>query len=176
MNGYKKMKKYQFCLLALLFFNLSFGTIIHKSSKGILPPQKGTYYKYELRIISDGLISPDRIEPTIIIKDFDPDYFPVDKMPKPLEGYTALWSQLGYTRLTNDQNAFGFVMVHALIDENGFVKKCILAKELSRTLKDDMLLDMINKTHFEPARRDNEPVDAWIGIPFRFELRKNIGK
>lgn len=100
----------------------------------------------------------------------DPDEFvPVEKQPG--MDIAELQKLVEYPKLAKEAGVEGRVIVKALIDKNGSVKKT-LVEYTDNSLLNQAAIDAIkNYKKFTPAIQNNKPVVVWISIPIRFKLR-----
>jgi len=65
----------------------------------------------------------------------------------------------------------GTVWVKALVGKEGHVKKAVVIKRIdgSESLE-KAALDAVIQTTFKPAFLNNQPVEIWVSIPFKFKL------
>jgi protein TonB len=59
--------------------------------------------------------------------------------------------------------------VHVLAD--GRVGEIIVERSAGHADLDQAAADAVRQWHFEPARRDSEPVATWVLLPVQFQLR-----
>jgi protein TonB len=100
----------------------------------------------------------------------DPDEFvPVEKQPG--MDIAELQKLVEYPKLAKEAGVEGRVIVKALIDKSGSVKKT-LVEYTDNSLLNQAAIDAIkNYRNFTPAIQNNKPVMVWISIPIRFKLR-----
>lgn len=100
----------------------------------------------------------------------DPDEFvPVEKQPG--MDIAELQKLVTYPKLAKEAGVEGRVIVKALIDANGKVRKT-LVEYTDNSLLNQAAIDAIkNYKNFTPAIQNNKPVMVWISIPLRFKLR-----
>jgi TonB family protein len=69
------------------------------------------------------------------------------------------------------KNIEGTVWVKALVSKEGRVKKAVVIKRIdgSESLERAALDSAIQMT-FKPAFLNNQPVEFWVSIPFKFKL------
>jgi protein TonB len=110
--------------------------------------------------LGDGTItiSPDDIDPS-------PDVFKgVEIWPTPVSIPKPEYPELGIKI-----DLEGSVIVKALLDKEGRVKKTILVKS-SHEMFSQPALDAAQKCVFTPAIMNGNPVPVWVSIPFKFKL------
>ena len=100
----------------------------------------------------------------------DPDEFvPVEKQPG--MDIAELQKLVEYPKLAKEAGVEGRVIVKALIDANGKVRRT-LVEYTDNSLLNQAAIDAIkNYKNFTPAIQNNKPVMVWISIPLRFKLR-----
>lgn len=100
----------------------------------------------------------------------DPDEFvPVEKQPG--MDIVELQKSVQYPKLAREAGIEGRVMIRALIDKDGKVRKT-LVEYSDNSLLNQAAIDAIkNYKNFTPAIQNNKPIMIWISIPIRFKLR-----
>ena len=100
----------------------------------------------------------------------DPDEFvPVEKQPG--MDIAELQKSVQYPKLAREAGIEGRVMIRALIDKEGKVRKT-LVEYTDNSLLNQAAIDAIkNYKNFTPAIQNNKPIMIWISIPIRFKLR-----
>jgi protein TonB len=97
------------------------------------------------------------------------DFIPVEKQPG--MDIVELQKLVEYPKLAREAGIEGRVVIRALIDKNGKVKKT-LVEHSDNSLLNQAAIDAIkNYKNFTPAIQNNKPVMVWISIPIRFKLR-----
>lgn len=100
----------------------------------------------------------------------EPDEFiPVEKQPG--MDLAELQKLVQYPKLAKEAGVEGKVIVKALIDKSGAVKKTLIV-DSDNSLLNQAAIDAIkNYKKFTPALQNNSPVMVWVSIPIRFRLR-----
>ena len=100
----------------------------------------------------------------------EPDEFiPVEKQPG--MDLAELQKLVQYPKLAKEAGVEGKVVVKALIDKSGAVKKTLIV-DSDNSLLNQAAIDAIkNYKKFTPALQNNAPVMVWVSIPIRFRLR-----
>ncbi len=97
------------------------------------------------------------------------DFIPVEKQPG--MDIAELQKLVEYPKLAKEAGVEGRVIVKALIDADGKVRKT-LVEYTDNSLLNQAAIDAIkNYKKFTPAIQNNKPVMVWISIPLRFKLR-----
>ena len=79
--------------------------------------------------------------------------------------------QPNYPEIAQQNNWEGRVIVKAYINADGSVGDVQVAKSSGHSELDDAALEAVKRTRFEPARRGEETVAAWVRIPVTFSLQ-----
>jgi TonB family protein len=96
-------------------------------------------------------------------------YASADKLPKPLEGSSAINKKIVYPETARKMGIQGSVFVKAYIDEEGNVTKTELIKGISSDC-DEEAMRAIKATKFQPAELNGIPVKAQISVTVRYKL------
>ncbi len=97
------------------------------------------------------------------------DFVAVEKQPG--MDLVELQKLVEYPKLAKEAGVEGRVIIKALIDKSGGVRKT-LVEYTDNSLLNQAALDAIkNYKNFTPAIQNNQPVMVWISIPIRFKLR-----
>ena len=65
----------------------------------------------------------------------------------------------------------GMVILEVLVGYSGRVVDLRLAQSSGHGVLDDAALEAVKTWRFIPGSRDGLPVDMWVRVPVRFELR-----
>jgi len=97
------------------------------------------------------------------------EFIAVEKQPG--MDIVELQKLVEYPKLAKEAGVEGRVIVKALIDKSGGVRKT-LVEYTDNSLLNQAAIDAIkNYKNFTPAIQNNQPVMVWISIPIRFKLR-----
>lgn len=97
------------------------------------------------------------------------EFIPVEKQPG--MDLVELQKLVQYPKLAKEAGVEGRVVIKALIDKSGKVRKT-LVEYTDNSLLNQAALDAIkNYKNFTPAIQNNKPVMVWVSIPIRFKLR-----
>jgi|SRR6056300_518784 TonB family protein len=97
------------------------------------------------------------------------DFIAVEKQPG--MDIVELQKLVEYPKLAKEAGVEGRVIVKALIDKSGGVRKT-LVEYTDNSLLNQAAIDAIkNYKNFTPAIQNKQPVMVWISIPIRFKLR-----
>ena len=67
----------------------------------------------------------------------------------------------------------GTVFLKVLVDRQGAVRDVTVLKTDSKVLE-QAAIDAMRQWRFTPASLQEEPVDAWITVPFRFKMKDDM--
>lgn len=90
--------------------------------------------------------------------------------PRPLGGYEALGARIYYPQTARDAGLEGTVTVKVFVAKDGRVTDSRISQKLDPEL-DQIALNAVQRTLFEPALKDGKPIDIWISIPIVFALK-----
>ncbi len=76
---------------------------------------------------------------------------------------------VGYPQICRDAGIQGQVLLRVLVDKSGNYKKHEVLAEGHKILR-EAVEKHIGKLNFNPARKDNQPVEFYVNIPFNFVL------
>lgn len=98
------------------------------------------------------------------------EYFvAVEEMPEPIGGMQAVQKHIKYPELARKAGIQGRVFVKAYIDENGDVDNAEIIKGIGGGC-DEVSMEAVYKTKFEPGRQRGENVKVQVTIPIVFKL------
>lgn len=100
----------------------------------------------------------------------DPDEF-VAVEKEPSFDLVALQKSVQYPKLAREAGVEGRVVVRALIDKSGQVKKTLIQASDNSLLNQAAIDAIKNYPDFQPAIQNKQPVTVWISIPIKFKLR-----
>ena len=75
-----------------------------------------------------------------------------------------------YPYIARKRRYEGRVVLRALVDGKGEVKKIVVVKSSGYLVLDKAAINALKKWHFVPARVSGRPVEAWVEVPFVFNL------
>jgi protein TonB len=104
----------------------------------------------------DYSISVEESDP-IVITEAEPLY---RTNPKPR--YPKMAKKRGYE---------GIVILSVLVTREGTVGNLWLFESSGYNMLDNAAMKAVKEWTFEPGRRGNEPVEMWVEVPVRFELK-----
>lgn len=76
-----------------------------------------------------------------------------------------------YPRRAIDLGQEGEVLIRALVGPDGDSREIRLWRSSGVPLLDEAALRAVRRWAFEAARVDGRPVEAWVEVPVRFQLR-----
>jgi protein TonB len=76
-----------------------------------------------------------------------------------------------YPRLARKRGYEGTVVLEVLVDEEGRVEDMRLFRSSEHRILDKAAMASVKKWLFEPGMRGGEPVEMWVKIPIRFQLK-----
>ena len=65
----------------------------------------------------------------------------------------------------------GTVLLDVLVDRQGRVDQVEIAQSCGYRILDRSALKSVRQWRFEPARRFGRPIEMWVQVPIKFELR-----
>ncbi len=155
-----------------------------------LPPEPEPINRPAVPVITIDISEEITISPTTFRDN------PVEKLPEPREdeARTNLIDEPGFTpmtvppRLTNerevrralereypailrDAGIGGRVLVHFFIDEEGIVRRTLVAATSGHASLDEAALRVAGVARFTPALNLDQLVPVWIQLPITFEVR-----
>lgn len=94
----------------------------------------------------------------------------VENMPGPIGGIFAIQEKIQYPEIAKRAGIQGKVIIQAFINENGNV---VHAKALNSIGGgcDEMAVDAVKKTKFNPGTQNGKPVKVQVTIPIVFKLQ-----
>lgn len=96
-------------------------------------------------------------------------FIPVEKQPG--MDMVELQKSVEYPKLAKEANIEGRVIVRALIDKSGMVRKTMIEYTDNSMLNKAAINAIENYKNFTPAIQNNKAVTVWISIPIKFKLR-----
>lgn len=94
----------------------------------------------------------------------------VENMPGPIGGMYAIQEKIQYPETAKRSGIQGKVMIQAFIDENGKVIHTKLLNGIGGGC-DEIALDAIKQTKFNPGIQNGKPVKVQVTIPIWFKLQ-----
>lgn len=94
----------------------------------------------------------------------------VENMPGPIGGMYAIQEKIHYPETAKRSGIQGKVMIQAFIDENGKVIHTKLLNGIGGGC-DEVALDAIKQTKFNPGIQNSKPVKVQVTIPIWFKLQ-----
>jgi TonB family protein len=94
----------------------------------------------------------------------------VENMPGPIGGMYAIQEKIQYPETAKRSGIQGKVMIQAFIDENGKVIHTKLLNGIGGGC-DEVAIDAIKQTRFNPGIRNGKPVKVQVTIPIWFKLQ-----
>lgn len=99
------------------------------------------------------------------------DFLPlVENMPGPIGGMFAIQEKIRYPEIAKRAGIQGKVIIQAFIDENGNVIHTKVLSSIGGGC-DEMALDAVKKTKFNPGTQNGKPVKVQVAIPIVFKLQ-----
>jgi protein TonB len=105
-------------------------------------------------------------------QEAEPEFFmAVEKMPEPIGGLEAIYQRANrYPEVARRAGVEGTVTVTFIVDVNGEVKDPVVLRGLGAGL-DEIAVEAIVNTPFEPGRQRDRAVPVKMSIPITFVLR-----
>ena len=94
----------------------------------------------------------------------------VENMPGPIGGIFAIQEKIQYPETAKRSGIQGKVMIQAFIDENGKVIHAKILNGIGGSC-DEVAIDAIKQTRFNPGIRNGKPVKVQVTIPIWFKLQ-----
>lgn len=94
-----------------------------------------------------------------------------DQPPSPVGGFTALVSGVVYPEIAQKAGIQGKALVNVLIDEKGNVVETKVLKAMGNADCDAAAVSAIRAVKWNPARKGEKAVKAWVTIPIEFKLK-----
>jgi protein TonB len=76
-----------------------------------------------------------------------------------------------YPRIAKARGYQGRTLLNVLVGRDGRVKDAAVAASSGYRLLDEAALNAVARWIFEPATRGEEPVEMWVKVPIRFQIR-----
>ncbi len=76
-----------------------------------------------------------------------------------------------YPRVARRRNYAGTVMLDVLVTVEGRVEQVRIVESSGHDVLDQSALKSVKGWHFTPARQGDRPVEMWVQVPVRYELR-----
>jgi TonB family protein len=105
--------------------------------------------------------------PPVNEDDFSPL---VENMPGPIGGMFAIQEKIKYPEIAKRAGIQGKVIIQAFIDENGNVVHTKILNGIGGGC-DEMAVDAVKKTKFNPGTQNGKPVKVQVTIPIVFKLQ-----
>ena len=94
----------------------------------------------------------------------------VENMPGPIGGMFAIQEKIKYPEIAKRAGIQGKVIIQAFIDENGNVVHAKILNGIGGGC-DEMAVDAVKKTKFNPGTQNGKPVKVQVTIPIVFKLQ-----
>jgi len=118
-------------------------------------------------------VNPDSLAPDINLEtgdDSDIEFVEYDAPPMPVGGFIAIQKNLIYPEPARKAGIEGRVLVYVQIDSSGRMTTARVVQSPDESL-DQAALAALEKTVWQPAKKETRPVSVWIAIPVDFKLR-----
>lgn len=76
-----------------------------------------------------------------------------------------------YPAMARRRNYQGIVLLDVLVNRQGRVDKAEIAQSSGYRVLDRSAVKSVRQWRFEPARRFGRPIEMWVQVPIKFELR-----
>jgi protein TonB len=77
--------------------------------------------------------------------------------------------ELNYPKAAREAGVDGTVIVKLLVGRDGRVKQVVVVQTVVEL--EAAAVDAARQAHFQPARKDGQPVEVWVQMPLTFKLR-----
>jgi len=104
--------------------------------------------------------------------DFEPYFEPIEQMPEPLGGYSALTRLIQYPELARQAGIEGRVLVAVYIDKDGRVLAAKIMKSLGPSGCDEAAIKAVKTVQWKPGMQRDIPVKVWVSVPVDFKLTR----
>lgn len=94
----------------------------------------------------------------------------VENMPGPIGGMFAIQEKIKYPEIAKRAGIQGRVIIQAFVDENGNVVHAKVLNGIGGGC-DEMAIDAVKKTKFNPGTQNGKPVKVQVTIPIVFKLQ-----
>ncbi|NQT24574.1 energy transducer TonB [candidate division KSB1 bacterium] len=98
------------------------------------------------------------------------EFVEYDVHPKPVGGFIAIQQNLEYPEIARKTGIEGRTVVYAKVNTDGDVVETKISESVSVEC-DAAAVKAIKATKWDPALKDENPVDVWIAIPIDFRLK-----
>ncbi len=78
----------------------------------------------------------------------------------------------GYPRIARRKGYEGTVVLEVLVGREGRVSDLRLFHSCGHTVLDEAAADSVRSWLFDPGKLDNDPVEMWVKVPIRFQLKE----
>lgn len=78
----------------------------------------------------------------------------------------------GYPRIARRKGYEGTVVLEVLVGREGRVSDLRLLHSCGHAVLDEAAADSVRSWLFDPGTRDNDPVEMWVKVPVRFQLKE----
>jgi protein TonB len=78
----------------------------------------------------------------------------------------------GYPRLARRKGYEGTVVLEVLVGREGQVSDLRVFQSCGHAVLDEAAADSVRSWLFDPGKLDNDPVEMWVKVPVRFQLKK----
>jgi protein TonB len=76
-----------------------------------------------------------------------------------------------YPRMARKRGYQGTVLLSVMVNKEGRVENLWVFESSGYNILDNAALDAVKDWLFEPGRQGDKPVDMWVQVPVRFEIR-----
>ncbi|NQT24575.1 energy transducer TonB [candidate division KSB1 bacterium] len=155
---------------------------IYEEATAMAPGQPRASHRFLINWLNDLAIeslkikdpaNPDSLSPDIKLEtgdDGDIDFVEYDAPPMPVGGFGAISKNLIYPEPARKAGLEGRVLVYVRIDTSGRMTTARVVNSPDESL-DQAALAALEKTAWQPAKKETRPVSVWIAIPVDFRLQ-----
>ena len=155
---------------------------MYESATSMAPGQPRASHRFLINWLNDLAIeslnmkepvNPDSLAPDINLEtgdDSDIEFVEYDAPPMPVGGFIAIQKNLIYPEPARKAGIEGRVLVYVQIDSSGRMTTARVVQSPDESL-DQAALAALEKTVWQPAKKETRPVSVWIAIPVDFKLR-----
>lgn len=140
-----------------------------KNFNGFTPARKNGEF-VDSYVTLPFIISPKNEENPVSFYNSNPETEMIRLDKNPGIDLQKLMSKVIYPQKAMEENIEGQVIAAVLINENGDAEDIKIESSDNEIFNEATLNAIKEYGKFKPGERDNEPVKAWVSIPFNFKL------
>ncbi len=94
----------------------------------------------------------------------------LESIPQPVDGYQSLHDKCTYPWAAKVLRKEVEILIWVLVDAEGNVADYKIIRGAENTLFTQEVISVVESSKWIPARREGEPVDVGLYIPFKFKI------